>query len=270
MTILVSVKINDGIVMAADSASSFASGMVYHHSRKILNIVDGIPVGVMVAGSGGIGNESLDTLLKDLGVRLRGEDEEHPEWKVDPGDYTVEHIAQRVRQFLFEEKVQAYAGQVRSQIRLCGYSAGRPQAEAWDVLLSDSDCPPPVCVQREQDFGPRWAGDGEALDRLVLGVSSRFAELAEKQGLMTNDGQNARNGVGSALYELLFLEAMPIWDAAELARFLVETTIGFIHFSVSRPKTVGGQIEIAAITKHEGFHWLKGGRTLAGSNSESS
>lgn len=28
MTVLVSVKINDGVVMAADSASSFASGMV--------------------------------------------------------------------------------------------------------------------------------------------------------------------------------------------------------------------------------------------------
>ena len=258
MTILVSVKINDGIVMAADSASSFASGMVYHHSHKIRNIVEGIPVGVMVAGSGGIGNESLDTLLKDLGVRLRGADAQYPDWALDPHHYTVEQIALRVRQFLFEEKVRAQEEPVSSQIRLCGYSAGRPLAEAWDVLLNNSGCPAPVCVQREEDFGPRWAGDGEALDRLVLGLSSRFAELAQEQGLMTTQGQNVRSDVAPALYELLFLEAMPIWDAAELARFLVETTIGFVRFSVSRPKTVGGPVEVAAITKHEGFHWLKG------------
>lgn len=39
-----------------------------------------------------------------------------------------------------------------------------------------------------------------------------------------------------------YVEAMPIRDAVELARFLVETTIGFVKFSVARPKTVGGQL----------------------------
>jgi hypothetical protein len=46
-------------------------------------------------------------------------------------------------------------------------------------------------------------------------------------------------------------------DAVDLARFLVQTTIGFVKFSVSRAKTVGGPIEIAAITKHEGFKWIE-------------
>lgn len=50
---------------------------------------------------------------------------------------------------------------------------------------------------------------------------------------------------------------MPIQDAIDLAPYLVETTIGFIRFSVPRPKTGGGPIEIAAITKHEGFQWVQ-------------
>jgi hypothetical protein len=58
MTVLVSVKINDGVVMAADSASSFASGMVYRHADKIVNLRQGLPIGAMVTGAGGIGNES--------------------------------------------------------------------------------------------------------------------------------------------------------------------------------------------------------------------
>ena len=41
------------------------------------------------------------------------------------------------------------------------------------------------------------------------------------------------------------------------ARFLLETTIGFVKFSIARPKTVGGSIAIAAITKHEGFQWVQ-------------
>jgi len=38
---------------------------------------------------------------------------------------------------------------------------------------------------------------------------------------------------------------------------MVETTKGFIRFAVGLHKTVGGQTEIAAITKHEGFKWVQ-------------
>jgi 20S proteasome alpha/beta subunit len=54
MTVLVSVKINDGVVMAADSATSFASGMIYHHVQKIMNLRKGLPIGAMGGWSGGI------------------------------------------------------------------------------------------------------------------------------------------------------------------------------------------------------------------------
>jgi hypothetical protein len=45
MTVLVSGKVNDGIVMAAGSTSLFASGMIYYHSHKIMNIHARLPVG---------------------------------------------------------------------------------------------------------------------------------------------------------------------------------------------------------------------------------
>jgi hypothetical protein len=62
-----------------------------------------------------------------------------------------------------------------------------------------------------------------------------------------------RRKLAPELFELLFVEAMPIQDAVNLARFLVEATISFVKFSVARPKTVGGPIGIAAITKHGAF-----------------
>ena len=48
---------------------------------------------------------------------------------------------------------------------------------------------------------------------------------------------------------------MPIQDAIDLARFLAETAAKFTLFSL-RAATVGGPIEVAAITKHEGFKWI--------------
>jgi len=52
------------------------------------------------------------------------------------------------------------------------------------------------------------------------------------------------------------LAAMPIQDAIELATFMVETTIRFVRFNL-RAETVGGPVEVAVITKHEGFKWVK-------------
>jgi hypothetical protein len=43
----------------------------------------------------------------------------------------------------------------------------------------------------------------------------------------------------------------------DLARFLVETTIGCVRFAVFLPKSVSGAVEIAAITTHEGFRCVQ-------------
>ncbi|MET1084042.1 MAG: hypothetical protein ABWY12_13495 [Burkholderiales bacterium] len=257
MTVLVSVKINDGVVMAADSASSFASGMIYHHAQKIVNLRKGLPIGAMVTGAGGIGNESIDTLLKDLRRRFSGESADHPDWGLAPDRYTLEQVSVRVREFLFEEKSRPLGGSVWTKVRLCGYSAGRPLAEVWEVQLMGPECTPPRRIQAEQEFGPLWDGEYEALDRMIFGLGTRFNEVYTKHGLSPERAADARAKLAPELYELLFLEAMPIHDAVDLARFLVQTTIGFVKFSVSRPKTVGGPIEIAAITKHEGFKWIE-------------
>jgi len=52
--------------------------------------------------------------------------------------------------------------------------------------------------------------------------------------------------------------AMPIQDAIDLAEFLVRLTTDYERFRLARGAgTVGGPIEIAAITKHEGFKWVR-------------
>lgn len=265
MTVLVSVKINDGVVMATDSASSFASGMIYNSSRKILHLREDIPVAAMVTGAGGIGNESLATLLKDLGKRFAGVVPGYQDWTIDPNAYDIHGIALRLRQFLYEEKAVPHGSSTWSKVRLCGYSAGRPLPEIWEVNMMGDTCPAPSCIQNEQEFGLRWDGEYEALDRLVFGLGTRFNECAIKYGMSNEDVVNLRASLVPDLYELLFVEAMPLQDAVDLARYLVETTIGFVKFSVSRPKVVGGPIEIAAISKHEGFQWMqRSERTLAG------
>jgi len=259
VTIIVSVKINDGVVMASDSASTFGNNQIYLNADKIVNLVKGLPIGVMVTGNGGIGAESIATLLKDLRARLDGS-ANHP-WMLKPSTYTIEGVANRIHDFLFSEKVAAFGQDVWMKLRICGYSAGRPLPEIWEVVIVGQQSQSPTLVQKEDDFGVRWDGEMEALNRLLIGFASLTPELWKELGVDEHDTRRQSEiyrKISADVGALLALPAMPVQDAIDLARYLVEVTTGFVRFNIGhQPKTVGGVIEIAAITKHEGFKWVQ-------------
>jgi hypothetical protein len=255
MTVIVSVKINDGIVMASDSASTFTNTQVYDHAEKIVNLVKGLPIGVMVTGDGGIGSESLTTLLKDLGKRLQ---DKRDSMYLDPSSYTMQVVANRLHEFLFGEKSMPMGGTANILLRVCGYSAGRPLPEVWQVQLQGATAYANLLVHSEGDFGVNWDGQYDALNRLVLGIPTNFEQILIDWGMQQSDANNLISVIRRKALETLAIPTMPIQDAIDLARYLVEVTIGFTKFSIlKQPKTVGGAIEIAAITKHEGFRWVQ-------------
>jgi predicted proteasome-type protease len=263
VTIIVCVKINDGLVVASDSTTSFFRAdekfvQSYDNANKIFNLYKGLPVGAMTCGGGGIGSDSVSTLSKDLRRRFSGEDSQFPSWKIDEATYTVKDVAEKAHAFLLE-MAQAAGVDVWLTYWVFGYSAGRPLPEIWSIIINGKikDSPAPTLLQGETDYGPRWAGEEEALDRLILGRTRVIVDSAVKNGGLDQASTvEMLMKMGPDLYESLVMPAMPIQDAIDLARYLVETTMGFSKFSIARPKTVGGPIEIAAITKHEGFRWV--------------
>jgi hypothetical protein len=111
MTIAISTKVHDGLVLAADSASTIMAPAgpggeegiwnVYNNANKVFNLKKGLPVGGITWGAGSIGYASISTLVKDLRKRFDGDD---PEWRIDPAGYTIEEVAKKTRKFLFEEQ----------------------------------------------------------------------------------------------------------------------------------------------------------------------
>ena len=68
-----------------------------------------------------------------------------------------------------------------------------------------------------------------------------------------------RNILRLAIYELdqqVVPAPIVIDEAIDLTEFLVDLTIKHSRFAPGAP-TVGGPIEIAAISKHEGFRWIQ-------------
>src|SRR4051794_16224534 len=114
MTIAICLKVNDGLVLAADSASTLirqdpATGEaevinVYYNANKVFNLRKGLPIGATTWGVGNIGNTSISTLIKDFRDRLSGEKLPSSEgWAITTDSYTIEDVAQKLRKFMFDE-----------------------------------------------------------------------------------------------------------------------------------------------------------------------
>jgi hypothetical protein len=267
MTIVVTVKVTDGIVLAADSAATFFLPLpgggtltkIYNHANKIFNLRKVWSIGALAYGAGSIGASSVETLSKDL--RKRFSDRNDKDYYLNENTYTIEEVAIKARKFLFEECYRRTFPNPPVQFglgyRVCGYSANASLSEVWEFIITGPKCDPPYKVQDVDEFGLRWAGENEALDRLHFGatmglkewlVDKGFAQLSDVDRVFSD--YVSRFGIG------FVVPAMPIQDAIDVARFAVETAARYAKYG-PRHETIGGPIDIAAITKHEGFKWVE-------------
>lgn len=260
MTIVVSVKVTDGIVIASDSATTFfdangAAVKVYNNANKIFNLVKGLPLGATTCGSGSIGHASIATLSKDLRKHFSNPDSPY---YFDQENYTVEDVAMRCQKFYQDQLAAAYPQgfpAFRMGYRVSGYGTHDALAQSWSFDVVSDQPAPPFQQYQTDSFGPRWDGDGEALDRLILGASYSTMDALVASGLDPTNKENVYRLILEKTQRQLFLPAMPIQDAIDLARYLAETAAKFSHFNLFAA-TIGGPIEVATITKHEGFKWI--------------
>lgn len=269
MTIAVSLKVNDGVVLASDSASSLIAkdpsgniGVIniYENANKVFNLRKGLPIGLITWGAGSIGNSSISTLAKDLRKRFSGKGSDHSDWKIDEGDYKVSDIAQKVKQFMVDENYtpafDSWAQKPSIGFVVAGYSSNDTFAEEYKIEVKNGNVVGPELLRGKDQVGVTWNGEPEAINRLFFGFSSTLPGVLKKKMNMTdNDIQNMVDIIRQNCTANLVFPAMPIQDAIDLARFLAYLTINYSRFSPGAP-TVGGPIEIAAITKHENFKWI--------------
>jgi hypothetical protein len=274
MSIAVIIGVHDGVVLAADSASTLTiTGMplppgspgfvanVYDNANKIFNLVKGLPIGCITFGSGNIGNASIGTLIKDLRKQLTDTPQD---WNFDPKSYEMSGVADILAKFLADEcdKLDAASkANINAGFLLGGYSLPKGDlGESWSVEITKGIPQPPKKLREPKDAGVSWGGQGEVLQRIILGFSPQLFDILSQ---VTQSPAGKPSEMAAKLGPILManLQApmvfapMPIQDAIDLARFLVHAASMFSRF-IPGPNVVGGPIEIAVITKHEHFKWI--------------
>jgi hypothetical protein len=275
MSVAVLIGVHDGLVIAADSASTLTistapnqlAGIanVYDNANKIFNLYKGLPIGCVTFGSGSIGNSSIGTLIKDFRSELM--DNSDGRGGLKPQNYKMEDICKKLADFL-QTKCEQQPSPARDAanigLLLAGYSSGESLGETWRVEIEKGRAKSPQREIPPDQAGVSWGGMGEAIHRILLGFSPQlFQVLADVSGGNGNPSSTAKE-LNDQLNQLLIakLQAnlvfapMPIQDAIDLGKFLVHSAIMFSRFLPGH-QMVGGPIEIAAITKHEGFKWIE-------------
>lgn len=265
MTLCVIVKAHDCIVFAADSASALAgthcSGndsimKIFQHGSRVFELYRSLPICALTAGAGNIGDSSLATLVKDFRLELANR---RGKYGIDPATYSIEEVATKAGEFFFNEKYLAWDDRPKGphslELWIGGYGAFT-RCELWRIQIANGSCGGAQRVLEGSACGIQWSGQPEALNRLVLGYSSRLQTALIEAGIKREDLSELMQDIGRNTKAQLAYPSMPVQDAIRLADFLIETSRRFAGF-LPGAEIVGECTDIATITKHEGFKWIR-------------
>ena len=136
-----------------------------------------------------------------------------------------------------------------------GYSGGSETHDLRKITIANGNCSVEQ-LGAEGSCGIRWGGQPEAITRLIKGFDPGLRAALIANGMAPADATVIDSFVKSHFEVNLAQPSMPVQDAIDLAEFLVETTKGFFRFKLGAD-TVGGEADIAVVTRHEGFKWIK-------------
>lgn len=224
MSLIVSVKVQEGIVMAADSRVSMQIRKgddlqnltgIRHYSDNFTKLFAAPnEVGISFCGEMAIEKGNLNVFVERfIRERIR--------WDTPAGD-----VAPLLLEYMLKlPKVPA------TIFHVCGYADGEPSV--WRVF------PKRNSVEKLEDKPLIWDGEGDILARLLSPVSLRTP-----------------TGSGMPLPDFpVALNLFSLQDAVDFADYAIKTTIDAMNFQL-RPKTVGGPVDILVIRPGE-TQWIR-------------
>ncbi len=261
MTICVSVRVAEGLVMAADSVVMLSGEVptpngvqrqmlqTFDYATKVARVKD-YPMGVMTWGLGSISARSIQSLVMEFEYGYKG---------ASQAAFSIRTVADDLLKFIVERYDAAYPAATGEQtlgLFVGGYSAGEffstqftcelPGQRSWQVVRPDRPDGSP-------DFGANWYGLTDALQRLFLGFDPAALQRLVDRGVDATVIQSWIDS-GEAALPLVF-DGMPIQDAVDFAQYAADMTIGRWRFGPGAP-LVGGAVDIAVIRPGT-FAWAK-------------
>ena len=265
MSIVVAVRVSEGLVMATDSASTLAlqnpegqTGVVkiYNHANKLLQLKD-YPIGVAAWGSGNLGARTISSLIEEYANRQPTLGDLHDE----SGELSVVDHANGLMEYLKEAHDREYPTPqpgIGLGILVGGYTGNDffPEEYVFNIPNQDFARLREPLANGSQDFGANWYGFTDAIVRLHHGRDDRLADVLAKHGMDTDTIPKVLEEISQQFQYSVPFAGMPLQDAVDYSIYVVGVVVGRYRFAIG-PELCGGPIDVATITRQEGFVWIK-------------
>ena len=270
MSVVIVVKVSEGLVLAADSAATLMGKVIapgieqtsvlktFYNARKVLQIGD-LPIGVLTWGQAFVGSRTLESLVREWEHDAHWESSEQYRAEHPKESFGVRQCAKGLMDHLAKAHESEFSHLPKEQrpgtgMIVAGYSEGKFFPEVWRFTVPFDD---KVHNQRpdrddgKPDFGASWFGMTDSIVRLHFGRDQKATKvISEKFGIPEAEIVDA---LAPLQYVVPFAQ-MPLQDAIDYANYMVNVVIGRFRF-VLGPESCGGEVDIAAITQRK-FSWI--------------
>lgn len=257
MSLGIAFKGPEGIVLAADSrvtltvqrpipgqTTPMTIPATFDNARKLLQVNGRPNLGVVTFGAGAIGTAQPRTAHSFL-----------PDFETELGDtkLTVGEFAQKLSDFFLDKWNSLMAGVVGMPdmtFYVAGFDENEPHGRVYEIQIPSTPEPNELGAG---NFGIVWGGQREIVDRIIQGFDERVAMIAQKHlGLTDAQRQSLRTQLGNELNLPIPYQFLPLQDCIDLATTLVHTTAQLQSWLLD-VRGVGGPVDVATITRTEGF-----------------
>lgn len=163
--------------------------------------------------------------------------------------YRIDQVVEFAQEHFHKEYNRSHADLIPHhsfEFWIGGYGYDNSHGEIWKIVLREGGWVDPIQISPpETPDQVVWGGQVQAISRLLLGHDPEVLSIS---GLRGNEFEK--------LHTPLVHSSMPVQDAIDLADFLVDMTKRYVAF-LPGADTVGGDTDIATVTRHEGFRWIR-------------
>lgn len=255
MSLGIVVKGAEGVVLASDTRITLTAQMKgspsfnvnFDNASKILTF--GEPhnyVAALTYGAAVIGNRTAHSFVPELELELKY-----------GGRKTILEYANKMSDFFLKRWKEAMNSKQPPSGTMTfivgGYNADAPYGA---VFLFDVPDNPRPREQNPNDFGMTMGGQYQMASRIIQGYDpALLAILDNRPDLADSQVQGIRQDLKS-LQHTIPIHVLALQDCVDLATFLIRTTITAQELAIGL-RGVGGTIEVASITRAEGFGWVQ-------------
>jgi hypothetical protein len=248
----------EGIVLAADSRVTLTAEMqrgkekmilpsTFDNATKLLQIAGQNYVGAVTYGLGAIGVQEPRTAHSFL-----------PEFedalaKENTGRLSVKDFAAKFKDFFMQQWVSKMPGDYSGPpmvFLIGGFDPGAPYGTVYKVDIPSNPTPE---EQNAGQFGVTWGGQLEYTTRLIKGFDPQLPSVVQSFLKLSDDQRTAlQEHLEKTLSSPIPYPFLPLQDCVDLSIFLIRTTVEIQSWMVG-VRGVGGAIDVAAITRTDGF-----------------